>query len=661
MLQITDLTLRVAGRPLIEGASLSLPAGAKAGLVGRNGTGKTTLFRAIAGEIAPDAGEIALPRRTRIGRVEQEAPGGPLSLLETVLAADTERAALLAEADAARDPQRIAEIHIRLADIGAHEAEARAARILAGLGFNAGAQARPCSDFSGGWRMRVALAALLFKEPELLLLDEPTNYLDLEGTLWLERYLARYPHTVIVISHDRDLLNNAVDSIIHLVDRKLTYWRGGYDSFERQYREQQILQGKMRAKQDAERKHMEAFVERFRAKASKARQAQSRLKALAKLQPIAEVSREAVLPFRFPDPERPAAPPILRVEGASAGYEPGRPVLRNLNLRIDDDDRIALLGTNGNGKSTFAKLAAGALSPESGLITRAPKLNIGLFAQHQLETLNPAQSAYEHVRALMPEAGEAQVRSRVAQMGLAAAKMMTAARDLSGGEKARLMMGIAAFGAPHLLILDEPTNHLDIDSREALVHALNDYRGAVILISHDRHLIEACADRLWLVANGTVEPFGGDIEDYRRLVLGRTESAADPGKPPKPGLQKETRRSGAARREALAPLRKRIKEAERQIETIRAEIQTLDRQLADPEIYRRDPTEAARLAKARADRAHDGAGAENEWLELSEELEQLERRELMEAVRASGASKATPGPSAARSQDFLYGEDGLPD
>jgi ATP-binding cassette subfamily F protein 3 len=477
MLQITDLTLRIAGRPLLEGASLTLPAGAKAGFVGRNGTGKTTLFRAIAGEFSPDAGDVSLPRATRLGRVEQEAPSGPRTLLETVLAADTERAALLAETETATDAGRIAEIHMRLADIGAHQAEARAARILAGLGFDAEAQARPCSDFSGGWRMRVALAGVLFSQPDLLLLDEPTNYLDLEGTLWLERYLARYPHTAIVISHDRDLLNNAVDSIIHLSERKLTLWRGGYDSFERQFREQQILQGKLRVKQEAERKHMEAFVERFRAKASKARQAQSRLKALAKLQPIAEVNRESVLPFRFLNPERKAAPPIIRMEDVSVGYEPGRAILSGLNLRIDDDDRIALLGTNGNGKSTFAKLVAQALQPQAGTITRAPKLKVGFFAQHQLEALRPDESPVQHVRDLMRGAAEAQVRSRVAQMGLATQKMDTPARDLSGGEKARLMMGLAAFEAPHLLILDEPTNHLDIDSRETLVHALNDYTG----------------------------------------------------------------------------------------------------------------------------------------------------------------------------------------
>jgi len=627
MLQIADLTLRIAGRPLIEGAGLTLPDGAKAGFVGRNGAGKTTLFRAIAGELAPDAGSITLPKGFRIGRVEQEAPGGPQTLLETVLAADRERVALLHEAELASDPHRIAELHARLADIDAHSAEARAARILAGLGFDVGAQARPCADFSGGWRMRVALAALLFSEPDLLLLDEPTNYLDLEGTLWLERYLARYPRTVIVISHDRDLLNTAVDSIIHLFDRKLTYWRGGYDSFERQYRERQVLQEKQRLKQLSERKHMQAFVDRFRYKASKARQAQSRLKAIAKLQPIAEITQEHVVPFRFPDPVRQLSPPIVHMEGVSVGYRPGHPVLSDLSLRIDDDDRIALLGVNGNGKSTFAKLVAGALQPEAGALVCAPRLKIGFFAQHQVEALRVDRSAYDHVRALMPDAPDSKVRSRTAQMGLSTEKMATAVANLSGGEKARLMMGLAAFGGPNLMILDEPTNHLDIDSREALVRGLNDYSGAVILIAHDRHLIEACADRLWLVANGTVTPFDGDVEDYRRMVLGQPESEKRSTSPPRqeaPASPKDARRDAAQRREALAPLRKKINSVERTLERLRGEIARLDLELAAPDLYANDPDAAAELARKRAGHVHDFARAESEWLDLSEELEARE-------------------------------------
>jgi ATP-binding cassette subfamily F protein 3 len=623
MLQISDLTIRIAGRPLLEDASVMIPDGAKVGLLGRNGTGKTTLFKAICGDFAPDAGSITLPKGARIGRVGQEAPSGPVSLIDQVLAADTERSALLEEAESAKDPNRIAEIHTRLADIGAHDAEARAARILNGLGFDDAAQKRPCSDFSGGWRMRVALAGLLFSQPDLLLLDEPTNYLDLEGTLWLERFLSRYPHTVIIISHDRDLLNRSVNTIVHLEQRKLTAWRGGYDSFERQYREAQILQGKMRAKQMAQRKHMEAFVARFRAKASKARQAQSRLKALEKLQPVAEIYGESSLPLQFPDPEKPAVPPIVRMEDAMVGYEPGKPVLTRLNLRIDDDDRIALLGANGNGKSTFAKLLVGELEAEDGLVNRSDRLKIGYFAQHQLDLLNPAQSAFEHVRPMMPQDTEARVRARVAQMGLATEKMDTPARDLSGGEKARLLMGLAAFDRPHLLILDEPTNHLDIDSREMLIHALNDYSGAVILISHDRHLIEACVDRLWLVANGTVSSYDGDLDDYRRLILkgpdspsaGSQGSTADAT----PAMSaKEERRRAAERREKAAPVRKKIAECEALMEDLGKKIEAIDRRLADTDIYQKDPEEAARLAQLRARRAEKLEQAEEIWLELSE-------------------------------------------
>ena len=456
----------------------------------------------------------------RIGQVAQEAPGTEEPLIEIVLKADTERLALMTEEQTATDPHRIAEIHMRLADIDAHSAEARAATILAGLGFDTDAQQRPASSFSGGWRMRVALASVLFAEPDLLLLDEPTNYLDLEGTLWLENYVARYPHTVLLISHDRDLLNRAVTSIVHLDQKKLTFWRGGYDQFERQRAEQAEHQEKGRVKQEAARKHMEAFVERFRAKASKARQAQSRIKALERMKPIAAIVNDTVRPFRFPEPVKTVASPIIAMHGGTVGYQPGNPVLKQLTLRIDADDRIALLGANGNGKSTFAKLLAGRLKLDTGTMTVAPQLKVAIFAQHQLDDLRPEENAYEHVRRLMPEAPEAKVRARVAQFGLSTEKMGTPAKDLSGGEKARLLMGLSAFEGPNLFILDEPTNHLDIDSRESLIHALNDFPGAVILISHDRHLIEATADRLWLVKDGAVKPYDGDLSDYRQEVVG---------------------------------------------------------------------------------------------------------------------------------------------
>ncbi len=621
MITINDLSLRVAGRLLLDHASLSLPAGAKAGLVGRNGTGKTTLFRAITGDLAVETGSIGLPKNTRIGQVAQEAPGTEEPLIDIVLKADSERAALLEEEKTATDPHRIAEIHTRLADIDAHSAEARAATILAGLGFDEAAQKRPASSFSGGWRMRVALAAVLFSEPDLLLLDEPTNYLDLEGTLWLESYVARYPHTVLLISHDRDLLNRAVNSIVHLDQRKLTFWRGGYDQFERQRAEQLELQEKSRVKQEAQRKHMEAFVERFRYKASKARQAQSRLKALEKLQPISAVVNETVRPFSFPEPAKTAASPIVAIERGTVGYEPGKPILRNLDLRIDADDRIALLGANGNGKSTFAKLIAGRLKLESGSLTLAPQLKVAMFAQHQLDDLRPEENPVEHVRRLMPDAPEAKVRSRVAQMGLSTEKMATPAKDLSGGEKARLLMGLAAFEGPNLFILDEPTNHLDTDSRESLIHALNDFPGAVILISHDRHLLEATADRLWLVRDGTVAPYDGDLGDYRQLVTGGASDRREKREADK-ASKAEKRREAAARRAAMEPVAKQIKATEGLIERTRKRIDGIEEELANPALYEKDPQKATRLAKERSDLAAALDRHEDMWLKLSADYEE---------------------------------------
>lgn len=621
MLIINDLSLRIAGRLLLDHASLTLPAGTKAGLVGRNGTGKTTLFRAITGDLASETGSISLPRNTRIGQVAQEAPGTEEPLIEIVLKADLERAALLAEVETATDPHRIADIHMRLADIDAHSAEARAATILSGLGFDDAAQLRPASSFSGGWRMRVALAAVLFAQPDLLLLDEPTNYLDLEGTLWLENYVSKYPHTVLLISHDRDLLNRAVDNIVHLDQKKLTFWRGGYDQFERQRAEKLELQEKSRVKQDARRKHLQSFVDRFRAKASKARQAQSRIKALEKMETIAAVMEDTVAPFSFPEPVKTVASPIIAMEKVAVGYAPGQPILKRLNLRIDADDRIALLGANGNGKSTFAKLLAGRLDNEAGKITIAPGLKVSIFAQHQLDDLRPEENPIEHVRRLMPDAPEAKVRARVAQFGLATEKMMTPAKDLSGGEKARLLMGLSAFEGPNLFILDEPTNHLDIDSREALVMALNDFPGAVILISHDRHLIEATADRLWLVKDGAVRPYDGDMADYRTEVTGVSGDRKEKREAEK-ASKADRRREAAARRAALEPLAKEIRATEGLMERLRKRIDTIEDELANPALYEKDPAGATRLAKERTQLTSQLNVQEERWLTMSAEYEE---------------------------------------
>ncbi len=620
MLILDDLTVRIAGRTLIENASVRVPAGARVGLVGRNGTGKSTLFNVIAGEHHAEQGRVEMPSRWRTGRLAQEAPSGDESLIDIVLKADAERTRLLAQADSAHDPHTISEIQTRLADIGAHAAPSRAAAILAGLGFNEAEQQRAVCEFSGGWRMRVALAATLFAQPDLLLLDEPTNYLDLEGTLWLQEHLARYPATSIVISHDRDLLDRAVEHILALEQKTLTLWRGGYSDYERQRRERQLLDQKLAKKQEAQRKHLQAFVDRFRAKATKARQAQSRLKMLARMEPVAALVTEDVRPISFPGPKKLLSPPIVAMDNVSVGYD-GRAVLTKLALRVDNDDRIALLGANGNGKSTLVKLIGGRLAPMQGNVTRAANLQVGYFAQHQLDELSPAESPYDHVRRLMPEASEAQVRARVGGIGFSGEAGNTPVANLSGGEKARLLLALATFEAPQLIILDEPTNHLDIDSRAALIEAINDYPGAVMLVSHDRYLLEACADRLWLVADGRVTPFDGDLDDYVRFVLSDRSGKSTPAKSGPQSDRAQARRAAAEKRAETAPLRKRVQKAESEIARLTAELEKLDSALAEGDLFTRDPTKAAALAKSRADTAAALAAAEEEWLVASHALE----------------------------------------
>ncbi|MFT3986133.1 ABC-F family ATP-binding cassette domain-containing protein [Aestuariivirga sp.] len=606
MLHISGLTYRIGGRLLLENATAALPEGHKIGLVGRNGAGKSTLLKLILGELSPEAGSVGMPRGARIGTVAQEAPGGPESLLDTVMAGDAERANLLHEAETATDPHRIAEIQTRLTDIGSHTAPSRAARILAGLGFSEAQQLGPCSALSGGWRMRVALAAALFGAPDLLLLDEPTNYLDLEGTIWLKTYIRDYPHTVLMVSHDRDLLNDAVEGILHLERGTLTVYAGNYDNFERQRREKQALNAKMKKKQDDQRAHMEAFVERFRYKASKARQAQSRLKALSKLQPIADMVEDRVAPFLFPNPEKPVAPPAMRFDKVAVGYTEGKPVLRGITLRMDPDDRIALLGSNGNGKSTFAKLICDKLKPMSGEKHAPPRLTVGYFAQHQLDEVDENRTPYEYFASLMPDATQAQRRARLGAYGFGAALADSRCGTLSGGEKARLLFALATFHAPHVLVMDEPTNHLDVDSREALIHAINDYEGAVILISHERHIIETCVDRLWLVHDGTVKPYDGDMDDYTDLVLGRTPKARDP-QPPK---------DQPKRKVPVSEIKKKIQDIDNSILKLKEKIEVLDRALGDATIYAQEPKKAADFARLRTKFTKELEELEDLWLEI---------------------------------------------
>jgi len=574
MLSINDLNYSIDGRPLFVGASARIPTGHKVGLVGQNGSGKTTLFRLIRGELAIEGGAISLPTRARIGGVAQEVPSSSTSLIDTVLSADVERNALMAEAETAQDPARIAEIQARLTDIDAWSAEGRASAILKGLGFTSEEMLMPCSDFSGGWRMRVALAGVLFAQPDLLLLDEPTNYLDLEGALWLESYLAKYPHTVIIISHDRGLLNRAVGAILHLEDKKLTLYQGGYDTFARTRAEQRAVLVAESRKQDARRAHLQSFVDRFKAKASKARQAQSRVKMLEKMQPITAPAEAARHVFTFPVPEE-LSPPIVAIEGGAVGYG-GPPVLRKLNLRIDQDDRIALLGRNGEGKSTLSKLLAGKLELMAGDITRSSKLRVGYFAQHQVDELHLDETPLQHIQRLRPAEGQPRLRARLAGFGLMADQAETVVAKLSGGQKARLSLLLATIDAPHMLILDEPTNHLDIESREALVEALTAYSGAVVLVSHDMHLLGLVADRLWLVSGGTVTPYEEDLEAYRRFLL--TPDA--PAREDKPKAEKRR-----VSREEVNALRSDLKKCEQRVEKLEEMRGKLASKLADTELY----------------------------------------------------------------------------
>jgi ATP-binding cassette subfamily F protein 3 len=611
MLSITQLTFRIAGITLLEEASAQIPAGHRVGLIGRNGTGKSTLLGLIRGGAQPDGGSLELARGIRIGMVAQEAPGGPETPLDVVLAADEERTALLAEADTASDPHRIGEIHSRLAEIDAHSAPAKAARILAGLGFDEAMQARAMSSFSGGWRMRVALAAVLFAEPDLLLLDEPTNHLDLEATLWLQSYLESYPRTLILVSHDRHILNAVPDHILHLDQRKLTYYPGNYDSFER-LRAARIEQSlALAAKQDERRKHLQSFVDRFRAQATKARQAQSRLKAIARLAPVAVLQDDPSITFTFPTPIE-LSPPLIAFEGVSVGYTLGQPILSRLDLRIDPDDRIALLGANGNGKSTFAKLLAGRLAPMTGREHRAPKLRTGFFAQHQIEDMDAEGSAFDHLARLLPGSREQAIRTRLGQFGFSGDKAFVKVGRLSGGERARLNFALITADAPPMLILDEPTNHLDIDTRETLAEAINDFAGAVILITHDWHLLELTADRLWLVGDGRVQPFEGDLEDYRRLMLGQRGGATSN----RPAKQSGPR--GADRRRAIEPLRRRAREAETALEKLVAERDDVERQLIQPKL---GSIARISLMQRRARLADALATAEQAWLEAAEAVE----------------------------------------
>ncbi|MBF0889984.1 ABC-F family ATP-binding cassette domain-containing protein [Gluconobacter sp. LMG 1744] len=629
LLTITDLSLRIAGRSLLDNASLSVDPGRKIGLIGRNGAGKSTLLAAIAGDFAPDGGTITLAARATMGRVKQETPSGSTSILDTVLEGDLERTRLLAEAETATDPVRIADVHERLIAIDAYTAPARAGAILSGLGFDQDAQNRAVSDFSGGWRMRVSLATALFLNPDLLLLDEPTNHLDIEATLWLESWLAKFSGAAIIVSHDRSLLDNTVDAIAHLDHQKISVTPGGYDNFVRIRTEQALQQNRAAERIAAQRAHMQSFVDRFRAKATKAKQAQARLKALERLPQIESVVEDTPTRFSFPEPQ-PLPPPMLSLNNVSLGYD-GRVVLKGLNQRLDMEDRIALLGQNGRGKSTFAKLLAGRLEPMSGTYNHSPKLKIGYFAQHQSDELVLTDTPIDHMSRAMPDAFPAAVRAQLARFGLDENRAETKVGELSGGEKARLLLALSTREAPHLLILDEPTNHLDLDARDALIRALSAFEGAVVLISHDSHLVESVADRFWLVEDGTISPFDGDMAEYRAWLLERARKAraeiaerskaatasADGGTA---SAQKRIDRKEQTR--ALAPLRRKIRDAEAKMTQLSGEKKKIEARLADPALYQSG--DAGELTSLNVHLAALNATletVEESWLEAQAELE----------------------------------------
>lgn len=627
MLNLSGITVRLGGRTIIDDATAKLPPRGRIGLIGRNGAGKSTLVRVIAGMLEADAGEVAMPRGSRLGYIAQEAPGGDSTPFETVLAADTERAALMAECEAleqsGEDAHHLAEIHERLIAIEAHSAPSRAARILVGLGFDEAAQHRPLESFSGGWRMRVALAALLFSQPDLLLLDEPSNHLDLEAVLWLEDFLRSYPATILLVSHERDFLNNVVDHILHLSGGKLTLYPGGYDAFERQRAERQAQIASARAKQQAMRERLKDYVARNSARASTAKQAQSRAKALAKLQPIAELIDDPSLSFDFPDPDE-LRPPLITLDLAAVGYGE-TPVLQRLNLRLDPDDRIALLGRNGNGKTTLARLLAAQLTPMAGGMTASGKMKVGYFTQYQVEELDRDETPLQHMTVQMKGATPAAVRAQLGRFGFAGPKAETQVGKLSGGERARLALALITRDAPHLLILDEPTNHLDVDAREALIQALNAYSGAVVIVSHDRHMLEMTADRLVLVDAGTAREFDGSIDDYIAFVLAKEPAVARKDDPARGVNKKDQRKANAEAREKSQDLRKKAKAAEAELEKLTAQRNAVDRAMFDPKSA--EPALAkltmTELMKRRAELEARIEAAERTWMEASEALEAL--------------------------------------
>lgn len=613
MLTVSNLTYKIGNRTILDECGVSIIDNWKVGVIGLNGAGKSTLFKLIAGELQADGGTVSYPSSQKLGMVRQDIPETDTPLIDMVLAADEELAALWKATETETDPNKIAEIYEKLTDMDAYSAPSKASRLLTGLGFKEEQLQEPFSSFSGGWRMRVALAAALFVEPEILLLDEPTNHLDLEAIMWLEAYLAAYPHTLLIISHDREVLNRCIDHVVHVDNQQLTLYTGNYDTFERERAERLGLQQKMFEKQQAEREHMQKFVDRFKAQASKARQAQSRMKALERMDIVDAVIANRAVRFSFPSPDK-IPSPMVSIDKADVGYSAGNPILRNVHESIDRDDRIAILGANGNGKSTMMKLIAGKLDVMEGSLFRSNKLRIGYFSQHQTEELDVNATPYEEMMAMMrqkyPEVSEPVVRAKLGAFGFSRQLSDNKISTLSGGEKARLLFAFMSFDAPHLLLLDEPTNHLDIDAREALVQALNGYDGAIIIVSHDPNMIERVADRLWLVKDGACTHFDGDLEDYRKFTIKarREERKGD----------KKKKDKAAATPEKAAPSLnpQAIVKLEKKIIKLEAQKTELENQMSADGFYTKPHAVTSEVQDKHTKVSEDLENVEAQWLEV---------------------------------------------
>ncbi|WP_221066675.1 ATP-binding cassette domain-containing protein [Methylomagnum ishizawai] len=627
MINFKAVALRRGQRLLFENASFTIHKGEKVGITGANGAGKSSLFGLLLDTLHPETGEFSMPPGLEIAHVAQETPASPSTALDYVMDGDRELRQIEAElgrAEAVGDGVALAHAHGRFETVGGYDAPARAAKLLNGLGFAPGDERRAVSEFSGGWRMRLNVAQALMCRSDVLLLDEPTNHLDLDAVIWLQDWLVAYPGTLLLISHDRDFLDDLTDHILHIEHQGLTLYTGNYSAFETRRAEILAQQQSSYERQQREIAHVRSFVDRFRAQATKARQVQSRLKALSRMELIAQAQVDSPFEFAFLTPEK-LPSPLLKLDDAAGGYGE-KTIFSGAKLTVNPGDRIGLLGPNGAGKSTLVKLLAGELPLLAGKRLAAQDLKIGYFAQHQLEQLRPEHSALWHLQKLDPKATEKDLRNFLGGFGFRGDQALDPIAPFSGGEKSRLALALLIYQRPNLLLLDEPTNHLDLNARDALSLALQDYRGALIVVSHDRYLLRTVADDLWLVADGGMDVFSGDLEDYR-LWLSARRNARDSAKPAAPS-RKDQRKSDADRRKALRPLRLALEKAEAAMEQLAARKQALETRLADPELYLAEAKarlQAVLLEKAGVEKSLEEA--EVAWLEAGEALEAAEAEE----------------------------------